>query len=50
MSGVLASMSKAVDDVSDFDMIQLDAQFHDKLYAPRTTNGCGARGAPSAPR
>ena len=32
MSGVLAAMSKAVDDVSDFDMIQRDAQFHDKLY------------------
>jgi DNA-binding GntR family transcriptional regulator len=32
MSGVLTSMSKAVDDQSDFDMIQLDAQFHDKLY------------------
>ena len=33
MSSVLTSMSKAVDDKSDFDMIQLDAQFHDKLYA-----------------
>lgn len=33
MSGVLTSMSKAVDDdQSDFDMIQLDVQFHDKLY------------------
>ena len=33
MSGVLTSMSKAVgDDQSDFDMIQLDAQFHDELY------------------
>jgi DNA-binding GntR family transcriptional regulator len=33
MSSVLASMSKAVgDDQSDFDMIQLDAQFHDELY------------------
>jgi DNA-binding GntR family transcriptional regulator len=32
MSSVLTSMSKAVDDQSDFDMIQLDAQFHDKLY------------------
>jgi DNA-binding GntR family transcriptional regulator len=32
MNGVLAAMSKAVDDVSDFDMIQLDVQFHDKLY------------------
>ena len=34
MSGVLTSMSKAVDDddQSDFDMIQLDAQFHDNLY------------------
>ena len=33
MKGVLASMAKAVDDQSDFGMIQLDAQFHDKLYA-----------------
>ncbi len=32
LSGVLTSMSKAVDEQSDFDMIQLDAQFHDKLY------------------
>ena len=33
MSSVLTSMSKAVgDDQSDFDMIQLDAQFHDQLY------------------
>jgi DNA-binding GntR family transcriptional regulator len=32
MSGVLTAMAKAVDDQSDFDMIQLDAQFHDKLY------------------
>jgi DNA-binding GntR family transcriptional regulator len=32
MSGVLTAMSKAVDDQSDFDMIQLDAQFHDHLY------------------
>jgi DNA-binding GntR family transcriptional regulator len=32
MSGVLSAMSKAVDDQSDFDMIQLDVQFHDKLY------------------
>ena len=31
MSGVLASMSKG-DDQSDFDMIQLDVQFHDELY------------------
>jgi DNA-binding GntR family transcriptional regulator len=32
MSGVLASMSKGGDDQSDFDMIQLDVQFHDELY------------------
>jgi DNA-binding GntR family transcriptional regulator len=32
MSSVLTSMSKAMDDQSDFDMIQLDAQFHDNLY------------------
>jgi DNA-binding GntR family transcriptional regulator len=33
MSSVLASMSKAMgDDQSDFDMIQLDVQFHDNLY------------------
>jgi DNA-binding GntR family transcriptional regulator len=32
MSSVLAAMAKAVDDQSDFDMIQLDAQFHDRLY------------------
>jgi DNA-binding GntR family transcriptional regulator len=32
MSDVLTSMSKAMDDQSDFDMIQLDVQFHDKLY------------------
>ena len=32
MSGVLTSMAKAVDEQSDFDMIQLDVQFHDKLY------------------
>jgi DNA-binding GntR family transcriptional regulator len=31
MSDVLASMSKG-DDQSDFDMIQLDAQFHDEIY------------------
>ncbi len=32
MGEVLTSMSKAMDDQSDFDMIQLDVQFHDKLY------------------
>jgi|ERR1700761_716235 len=32
MSGVLTSMSKAVEDQSDFDMIQMDVRFHDKLY------------------
>ena len=32
MGGVLASMSKGGDDQSDFDMIQLDVQFHDELY------------------
>jgi DNA-binding GntR family transcriptional regulator len=32
MSDVLTSMSKAVEDQSDFDMIQMDVRFHDKLY------------------
>jgi DNA-binding GntR family transcriptional regulator len=32
MNAVLAAMSKAGDDQSDFDMIQLDVQFHDELY------------------
>jgi DNA-binding GntR family transcriptional regulator len=32
MTGVLTSMSKAMDDQSDFGMIQLDVEFHDKLY------------------
>ena len=32
MGGVLAAMSKSGDDQSDFDMIQLDVQFHDELY------------------
>jgi DNA-binding GntR family transcriptional regulator len=32
MYAVLAAMSKAGDDQSDFDMIQLDVQFHDELY------------------
>jgi DNA-binding GntR family transcriptional regulator len=32
MNAVLAVMSKAGDDQSDFDMIQLDVQFHDELY------------------
>lgn len=32
MGRVLASMSKAIDDQNDFEMIQLDIQFHDELY------------------
>jgi DNA-binding GntR family transcriptional regulator len=32
MSDVLTAMSAAMHDQSDFDMIQLDAQFHDRLY------------------
>lgn len=32
MDGVLAAMSKADDDQSDFYMIQLDIEFHDGLY------------------
>jgi DNA-binding GntR family transcriptional regulator len=32
MSGVLASMAKAMEEQSDYDMIQLDIEFHDKLY------------------
>ena len=32
MNDVLSAMSKGVDEQSDFDMIQLDVQFHDELY------------------
>ncbi|HEY6789834.1 MAG TPA: GntR family transcriptional regulator [Trebonia sp.] len=32
LSGVLTSMARAMEGKSDFDMIQLDVQFHDKLY------------------
>ena len=32
MSSVLTAMAKASGDRSDFEMIQLDAQFHDRLY------------------
>jgi DNA-binding GntR family transcriptional regulator len=32
MSGVLTSMAQAMEVQSDFDMIQLDVEFHDKLY------------------
>ena len=32
LGGVLTSMAKAMEVESDFDMIQLDVQFHDKLY------------------
>jgi DNA-binding GntR family transcriptional regulator len=32
LSGVLTSMAKAMEVQSDFDMIQLDVQFHDELY------------------
>lgn len=32
LSRILASMSKAIDDQNDFEMIQLDIQFHDGLY------------------
>lgn len=32
MKAVLAAMAKSGDDKSDFDMIQLDVEFHDELY------------------
>jgi len=32
MSGVLAAMAKVVEEQSDYDMIRLDVEFHDKLY------------------